>query len=276
MPSIQGSIWLLTIPSHHFLPYLPSNCKYIKGQLETGVGGFVHWQVIVTFSRSVRLGALKSTFGDACHAELSRSDAADAYVWKDDTAVEGTRFELGSKPLKRNCPKDWDDILVQAKTGDFEKIPSDIVVRCYGQLSRIARDHLQPVGFVRTCEVFWGRTSTGKSRRAWDEAGNLFCIAFNLLGLDAFPKDPRTKFWDGYRGHQHVVIDEFRGGIDIAHMLRWLDRYPVIVEIKGGSVVLKAEKIWITSNLNPDEWYPLADDETRLALRRRLNVVHFN
>jgi len=118
---------------------------------------------------------------------------------------------------------------------------------------------------VRECFVFWGITGSGKSRRAWDEAG-----------LEGFPKDPRTKFWCGYRDQAHVVIDEFRGGIDIAHMLRWLDRYPVIVEIKGGAVCLAASKIWITSNLSPDDWYPDADQATKDALRRRLQVTHFD
>jgi len=67
-------------------------------------------------------------------------------------------------------------------------------------------------------------------------------------------------------------MDEFRGAIDIGHLLRWLDRYPVIVEVKGSSAVLKAEKIWITSNLHPREWYPLLDEATYLALERRLII----
>jgi len=113
--------------------------------------------------------------------------------------------------------------------------------------------------------VFWGPTGTGKSRRAWVEAG-----------MDAYSKDPRSKFWCGYIGQRNIVIDEFRGGIDLSHMLRWLDRYPVRVEIKGSSRPLLAEKIWITSNLSPDEWYPESDSESVRALRRRLTVIHFN
>lgn len=93
--------------------------------------------------------------------------------------------------------------------------------------------------------------------------------------MDAFPKDPRTKFWDGYRSHRAVVIDEFRGGIDIAHVLRWFDRYPVILEVKGGSVCFCAQRIWITSNVNPEFWYPEADPETKAALMRRLEVTEF-
>jgi hypothetical protein len=114
--------------------------------------------------------------------------------------------------------------------------------------------------------LFWGKSGTGKSRRAWAEAG-----------LDAYPKDPRTKFWDVYSGERNVVLDEFRGGIDIAHFLRWFDRYPVRVEVKGSSTALRAESIWITSNLPYTEWYPGLDDDTLEALRRRFTlIVHFD
>lgn len=65
-------------------------------------------------------------------------------------------------------------------------------------------------------------------------------------------------------------------GIDIGHMLRWLDRYPVIVEVKGAATVLSAKKIWITSNLHPRDWYPDLDAETLAALLRRVQVTQFH
>lgn len=72
-----------------------------------------------------------------------------------------------------------------------------------------------------------------------------------------------------------VIIDEFRGDIDISHLLRWFDRYPVIVEVKGSSAPLIAENIWITSNLHPSNWYPLLDSVTYAALERRLEITEF-
>jgi hypothetical protein len=94
--------------------------------------------------------------------------------------------------------------------------------------------------------------------------------------MDAFSKDPRTKFWCGYRGQRKVVVDEFRGGIDIAHILRWCDRYPVQVEVKGASCPLVADEIWFTSNVDPRQWYPGLDELTLEALLRRFNIVHFD
>jgi hypothetical protein len=70
-------------------------------------------------------------------------------------------------------------------------------------------------------------------------------------------------------------MDEFRGAIDISHLLRWLDRYPCLVEIKGSSTCLVAEKVWITSNVHPDYWYNEIDAATRDALMRRLQITEF-
>lgn len=88
----QGVFWVLTIPHAFFTPFLPPSVTWIKGQLERGDGGFLHWQILVAFAAKKSLGAVRECFG-AVHAELSRSESADRYVWKDDTAVEGTRLE---------------------------------------------------------------------------------------------------------------------------------------------------------------------------------------
>lgn len=146
----------------------------------------------------------------------------------------------------------------------MESIPADVRVRCYNQICRIATRYARGVGVERHVYVFYGPTGTGKSQTAWQEAGP-----------DAYPKDPRTKWWDGYVGQEHVVIDEFRGNIDIAHVLRWFDRYPVLVENKGGTIPFRATKIWITSNLAPEAWYLDLDKMTLDALLRRLDIKRF-
>jgi len=260
----QGIFWIGTLPHESFTPYPVPNTKWIRGQLEQGESGYLHWQVLVAFSRKRSLSQVTEVFGSNTHWELSRSEAAAEYVWKEATRVQGTQFEFGAKPIQRSNPDEWDRIWESAVQGDLMAIPASIRVQNYRTLRDIKADYSQPIGMERTCHVFWGPTGTGKSRRAWDEAG-----------LDAYPKDPRTKFWCGYRDQRTVVIDEFRGGIDISHMLRWLDRYPVIVEIKGSSVILRAEILYITSNVDPRLWYPDLDPDTLEALLRRLNIVYF-
>lgn len=136
-PPAQATYWLLTIPHHAFTPFLPPTVAYIRGQLESGSeSGYIHWQLLVIFTKKCRLRHLKSIFGTTAHAEPSRSAAADAYVWKDETSVPGTRFELGERPIKRNNSKDWDRIREMARRGQLEDIPGDVYVRNYGNLKR--------------------------------------------------------------------------------------------------------------------------------------------
>lgn len=260
----QGIYWVLTVPHASFTPYQPPGVSWIRGQLESGAGGFLHWQLVVAFCAKKSLAAVRGVFGDV-HAELSRSSAADDYVWKDDTRVDGTQFELGGKPFNRaGGAKAWDEIWDCAVRGDILSIPADIRVNSYRTLRAISADYARPLAMERTCNVFIGPTGTGKSRLAWNDAG-----------VDAYVKDPNSKFWCGYFGQKNVVIDEFRGRIDVSHLLRWLDRYPVIVEIKGSSVPLAATTIWITTNLDVELWYPEIDAATLAALMRRLTVTHF-
>lgn len=84
-----------------------------------------------------------------------------------------------------------------------------------------------------------------------------------------------NKWWDGYKQEKNVLIDEFRGQIGVAHLLRWFDKYRCSVEVKGGTVPLNARKIIITSNIHPRDWYPDLDDETKNALLRRMRIIHF-
>lgn len=262
----QGIYWILTIPHEHYTPYNPPGICYSKGQLEEGDSetAYVHWQFIIICRKKESIASLRRTYGPY-HAELTRSEAAEDYVWKEETRIEGTQFEIGERPFRRNQAKDWEEVWDQAVEGNITNIPADIRIRCYNTLKKIQCDYAKPVAQERTCKVFWGPTHTGKSETAWEEAGE-----------DAYPKDPRTKFWCGYRGQENVVIDELRGDIDIGHLLRWLDRYPVIVETKGSALSLNARKFWITSNLHPRDWFPGLDEETKAALMRRLDIIQFH
>lgn len=266
MPSNQFRWFILTIPYNDWVPpsTLPAGVSYLAGQGEEGEGGYRHWQLVAYFATKVTLSGAKRSFPTTSHLEPTRSSAARAYVWKEETRVEGSQFELGDPPFRRGDQNDWNAVLDAARRGEYDNIPADILVRNYSAIRRITTDHLQPVGMEREVHVYWGRSGTGKSQRAWLEAGP-----------QAYPKDPATKFWDGYRAHENVVIDEFRGSIGIYHLLRWFDRYPCLIELKGSATVLMAKTFWITSNISPDDWYPDLDQETKNALKRRLNITWY-
>lgn len=123
----QGLIWLLTIPGSLWSPCLPEGVAYIKGQKEIGCEtSYEHWQVLVHFSTKKSLAGVKKIFPAETHAELSRSSASEKYVWKEETRVDGSQFELGIKPVRRNSQIDWDRVWEAAKVGDYSVIPASV------------------------------------------------------------------------------------------------------------------------------------------------------
>jgi len=264
----QARYWLLTIPVQHLatIPQPNNELVYVKGQQEIGAQGLHHWQALAVFSKKVRLATVKRNFCPQAHCEPSRSEAANEYVWKEETRVPDTQFELGQLPKSRARPADWDAVYNDAKAGQFDNIPKDILIRNYSSLKRIRVDNVIPPERENiTVNVYWGKSGIGKTRRAWHEA--------KALTTDVYVKNPNTKWWDGYRGQQVVLIDEFVGRIDISYILKWLDRYPDIVEVKGYSTPLLATTFFITSNVDPTEWYNEINREQKNGLLRRLGNV---
>jgi len=110
--------------------------------------------------------------------------------------------------------------------------------RAFGEYKRIRTD---PRDFKTEVQVIVGPTGTGKSTYA------------------AAQEDPYFKqnsgWWDGYDGQTTVVLDDFYGWLKYDDMLRLMDRYPLLVQTKGGQRQFLARKLLITSNSLPRSWY---------------------
>ena len=128
-PSPPAAYWILTIPEAAWTPppELPATLLLLKGQLEEGASGFRHWQVVVRLKSKQRLTGIRLLFPRETHAEPTRSAAALSYVWKEETAVPGTRFSLGTTKEKG---VDWDLVKTQAIAGQFSDIDAGVMLRC--------------------------------------------------------------------------------------------------------------------------------------------------
>ncbi len=106
---------------------------------------------------------------------------------------------------------------------------------------------------------FYGSTGTGKSRTAHE------------MFPEAYIKPPNTKWWEGYDGHEEVIIDDYRPGMfGIAEMLALTDRYEHRVEYKGGYRQLKARIIVFTAPRHPSKMMPWDGADSYNQLERRL------
>jgi len=94
-----------------------------------------------------------------------------------------------------------------------------------------------------------------------------------MLGEDVYTKNTGTKWWDGYDGHEDVIIDDFRDSWwPLTYMLALLDRYEFLVENKGGHRQMRAKRIVVTSIFAPDTMYENTG-ECKIQLLRRVDHI---
>lgn len=93
-----------------------------------------------------------------------------------------------------------------------------------------------------------GPSGSGKSRYVDRVYPDRYRMTFGNGGNSAW--------FDGYNGESEIELSEFRGQLQLSFMLDLLDRYQLKVQTKGGTVQFIAHTIIITSNEEPDDWYP--------------------
>lgn len=260
----QARYWLLTIPENDWQPNeLPSECVYIRGQKEIGADtGYRHWQILSIFKRSVRLAKVKAVFGQRCHAEPSKSSAANQYVWKEETRIEGTKFELGETPFNRNSKTDWERAKQLAKEGKLDDIPADVFIKFYNTLKTIRRDYMGEVADLGSTAGIWihGPPGVGKSHFAREQYPGAYL-------------KPQNKWWDGYQNEDNVILDDFDSK-QLGHLLKiWGDKYSFIAESKGHSMKIRPKNFIITSNYRIDEIFN-EDQQLCDAIKRRFYVIY--
>lgn len=265
--SKQARYWLGTVNPDHGVweppTVLPDNVVWLRGQRELASTGTQHWQLFAAFDKKVRLSTVKTSICNG-HWEPSRSEAAEQYVWKEDTAIANTRFELGAKKLNRNSREFWSEQFELAKRGDLKNIEPDVAIKYYSTLKKIAFDYSKPPEPLNAvCGIWiWGPPGVGKSHSAREWYGNVFNKNLN-------------KWWDGYKGEDAVLLDDV--SVDhknwIGYFLKiWADKYPFQAEVKGGTLNIRPKKLIVTSNYPIDH---LWGDQFALleAIQRRFYVI---
>lgn len=199
------------------------------------------------------------------HWEIAKGTADQniKYCTKEDTRVAGP-WQVG-EPMTAGHRSDLDKA---ASMLDEGKTIRDVAMECKSTFIRYHRG-LQayqniclaaPRQLMETGPEVWvfcGKTGAGKSHRAWSR------------WPDAYRKPANGKWWDGYRGQETVIFDDFKGSAMSLHDFQLVvDKYPLDVEFKGGFISLSAKRYVFTSNKMPWEWYSAEADPDGTVVRR--------
>lgn len=264
---LQGCNWVFTLnnPQPEENPSFWPGVKYIVWQLEKGEEGTPHFQGYVVFHSNKTLTGAKK-INQRAHWDIRRGthEEARVYCTKEETRVDGP-FEQGVPPITRGKRTDLLYVKQRLDEGATESelaLDEDAIgtLARYPKLVGMYRMATQPHRKFKTrVLVLYGPPKKGKS------------AFWNICYPKAYIK-PHGQWWDGYDNQEIVVIDDFYGWLPYSFMLQLLDRYPLLVEVKGGMRTFNSKFIIITSNKAPGLWY--GGDCGYDALERRIDVIY--
>lgn len=237
--------------------------RYLVWQKERGEEGTPHLQGLVVWNNPQALSWCRNQNSRA-HWEIMRGtlDQSIKYCTKEDTREDGP-WTRGRKPQPGKS-KLLIDACEMLDNGASMREVALSYPATYCQYQSGLKSYRMETSQDRSGEphiiILWGPSGCGKSQ----------------LVHATFPRayrKPKGKWWDGYHTQQTVVFDDFYSWISYDEILRILDWYPLLVEVKQSYVRLVANTFVFTSNQDPMDWYrggrDGAPERDRKALWRR-------
>lgn len=276
MPNARGRYWCFTVNNYtpeeekQLAAAVDNNAdvSYIGFGREIGANGTPHLQGYLELVSKLRLGGVRLIAGlGRAHLELRKGSQAEARDYCTKESTDDNPFEEYGTLVETNQGR-RNDIAAVRELLDSGASELEIAESHFGSWIRYRKSFTQYANLrnkkvardVRVMVLF-GKPGTGKTRLIFEKEEDLFIAPCEDL-----------KWFDGYNGEKAILIDDYRGGGQYSFLLRLLDRYPVSLPVKGGFVPLQATRIYITSNLGPDEW-GIASDHIG-ALQRRIHKCH--
>lgn len=270
--------WVFTLNNPTYdgptlLDLLSTIAGFVVFQKEQGAQGTIHFQGYIQCTIRKRLTSVKKILPTA-HWEPARGtpEQCETYCTKTDTRIEG--------------PWTSGQVTTQGQRGDVVAF-RDAILEGKSDIDLLEEYALQVAKFpkfISFCRVasfqhrnekpsvkcFYGRSGSGKTRDALELSGgpdSTFVISR--------PDSGRPLWWDGYNPSTHlsIILDDFYGWVPWSYLLQLLDRYRFSVEIKGGKVPFNSQKIFITSNQHPQEWYKNIPNNDMTPLLRRIDEI---
>ncbi len=220
-----------------------------------------HRQGWVRFKNPRKDVKLVSKIFNSAHVEKMKGTPEQNRIYC--TKEMGAYWEKGHFP-RQGERTDIQRVMEEVKKGatELEIAESHMNLWCqYGRRFEAYRRLLEVERQWKTdIRVYWGPAESGKSKNAREWLGTYDTVDYTRGG-----------FFIGYKGNENIILDDFEGQCTMEKkvFMNMADRYPLIVNVKGGERNWAPKRIAITSNTNPETWYP----SQKVACMRRINKV---
>jgi len=253
--------------------------RYYAGQLEVCPQTLRHHiQLYVEYKRPVKPARIATIFGRRqlkYHGEFRHGTAKEAsdYCTKEDSRGPGqvphTGGLLGGSQGHRSDLQAAVEAVQSRKrlSTIASELPREYVKFHKGlHALRAALDQPAHRRLDKRVYVLVGPSRTGKTSWAYENVseGHLYKVPLQA---------DKALWFDGYEGEEAVLLDDFRGEIGFQQLLRLLDHWPERVPVKGSFVTFQPALVIITSNIEPECWYPSLGPDAQDPLLKRLTRV---
>jgi len=239
-------------------------CTYLCYAKEVAPStGTPHLQGYVVFKSAKRVTGVAKLIPGA-HIEIAKGTTQQSvdYCSKSADLVEHGLRPKSSKQTAIDQKEQWRAIIASAEAGKAKEEYPRQWVQYNNTLTRLYSPALADLPSY-TGLWFYGPPGTGKSRAARARFPGFYDKLIN-------------KWWDGYSNEETVLIDDV--SLDHAFLgsflKRWVDHYPFRAEFKGGSKMIRPQRVVVTSNYTIKEIWP-QDVPLQDALLRRFTQVPF-
>lgn len=234
---------------------LASMAEYLIIGKEIGEEGTPHYQGYVYFGKNKKAFKQVKELLPRAHIEAAKGSPRQNF---DYCSKQGDFEEFGVRPQQGKRSDLQLAYQVVKETSKMKEVvalmPNFQAIKC---AEAYLKYHEAPRNWKPEVRWYYGATGAGKTR-----------FAREWLGEEAYTCLDSAKFWEGYDGHEAVLIDDFRKDFCKFHvLLRILDRYEFRVEVKGASRQLRARKIAITCPFHPRLVYETREDIGQLIRR---------
>lgn len=251
---------------------------------EVGEQETPHTHVYVVFNNSVMFDTLHKKFYGVHIDKANGSNKENRdYVrkegkWLDDVKHETNKPETfeewGELPPDRTRRESQSEQIMQmvrdgkSNAEILAEIPTAFNKLPYIEQARqtLLQDKYKDAWRDLDVTYLWGDTGAGKTRSVMDTYG--YSKVYQVTNYD----HP----FDGYKGQEVIIFEEFRSSLRIDDMLKYLDGYPLMLPCRYADKVACYTSVFLISNIALEQQYPnvqVDNPETWAAFRRRIHSV---